>query len=471
MKPTPASAASALLAELSSVVGEAHVLTDPDQVASYCIDWTRRFRGDALAVVRPASTQEISRVLVLCNAAGQSVLIQGGNTGLVGGSVPGSDQTPLPIIVSTRRLDRLEPVDQLTGQLTVQAGALLIAVQETARAAGWVYGVDLAARDSATIGGTVATNAGGTQVVAFGMTRAQVVGVEAVLSDGTVISHLNGLLKDNTGFDLAALLCGSEGTLGVITAVRLQLHRPHRATSLAMVGCHSYGDALNLMASARAASTLVAAESIDATGMALASGSLGLHSPLSGSWPVVALIEVADGGDASGLPLTEQHDAVVAIDHSDQERLWSFRERQAEAYATQGLVHKLDVSIPLDQMQTVLADLAALFSEDKRVTCFGFFGHLADGNVHVEFIGPEITESALELSILERVASSGGSISAEHGVGRLKVAYLHLSRSAQEITAMRAIKWAWDPKGLLNPGVLFEVSPPGDVRRQATTAC
>ncbi|MDO8733486.1 MAG: FAD-binding oxidoreductase [Actinomycetota bacterium] len=455
MKPTPAPAATALLEQLSAVVGEEHVLTEHDQVASYCIDWTRRFSGECLAVIRPASTQEIAAVLTLCNAADQAVLIQGGNTGLVGGAVPPRDDSPPPIILSTTRLVWIDPVDPLTGQLTVQAGATLAAVQEAARLSGWEYGVDLAARDSATIGGTVATNAGGTQVVAYGMTRAQLVGIEAVLSDGTLISHLSGLLKDNTGFDLAALLCGSEGTLGVITAVRLQLHWPHGPTSLAMVGCSSYDEALMLMTSARASSQLIAAESIDAMGMELAATALGLAPPLREQWPVVVLIEVADGGDASGLPLTDQHDAALALDHTDQERLWSYRERQAEAYATQGLVHKLDVSVPLEQMQTVLADLTALMSADAQVSCFGFFGHLADGNVHVEFIGPDAAESSLSRSILERVALSGGSISAEHGIGRLKVEYLHLSRSEQEIRAMRAIKSAWDPKGLLNPGVLF----------------
>ncbi len=458
-------AAALLLAKLSSVVGSDHVLTAPDQVTSYCIDWTRRFSGECLAVVRPASTSELSEVLALCSAAEQPVLTQGGNTGLVGGAVPEVGADPPPIIISTKRLAWLEPVDQLTGQITAQAGATLAAVQEAARLAGWAYGVDLAARESATIGGTVATNAGGTQVVAYGMTRAQLVGAEAVLSDGTVITHLAGLLKDNTGFDLAALLCGSEGTLAVITAVRLQLHRPHGATSLAMVGCHSYDEALELMTQARAASHLIAAESIDATGMALAASALGLASPLRQPWPVVALIEVADGGDASGLPLSDAHDAVLALDHTDQNRLWSYRERQAEAYATQGLVHKLDVSVPLDQMQTVLADLTEVMSQEVGVSCFGFFGHLADGNIHVEFIGPDESESGLQRTILERVARSGGSISAEHGVGRLKVNYLHLSRSEQEIGVMRAIKSALDPKGLLNPGVLLPAPPAFGARR------
>jgi len=451
VKPPTPSGATALVAELRSVVGAEHVLVEEDQVASYCTDWTRRFTGRCLAVVRPATTQQVADLLARCTAAAQPVLVQGGNTGLVGGAVP--DEPELPVIISTRRLSQVGPVDQLTGQITAQAGATLGAVQAAARSAGWKYGVDLAARDSASIGGTVATNAGGTQVVAYGMTRAQVVGIEAVLTDGTVLSHLGGLLKDNTGLDLAALLCGSEGTLAVITAVRLRLHRPHHATSLAMVGCASYEEALTLMARAREQSDLMAAESIDAAGMRLASSALGLSSPLEHQWPVVALIEVADGGDGSGLPLTEDRDAVVAFEAADQARLWAYRERQAEAYATLGLVHKLDVSVPLELMQDVLADLTELMTVADDVSTFGFFGHLADGNVHVEFIGP--TDSAVQDAILERVAQAGGSISAEHGIGRLKARYLQLSRTPSEIAAMRAIKAAWDPQGLLNRGVLF----------------
>lgn len=455
MKQTSPSDASALLARLRTIVGDEHVLVESDQLASYSTDWTRIYSGECLAVVRPASTEEISAVLALLHDFQQPLVVQGGNTSLVGGAVPGESDGALPVILSTRRLRQVLPVDSLTGQLTAQAGALLSEVQAAARAAGWIYGVDLAARDSATIGGTVATNAGGTQVVAYGMTRAQLVGIEAVLADGSVISHLTGLLKDNTGFDLAALLCGSEGTLAVITAVRLRLHRPHDRTSLAMVGCASYDQAIDLMSRARASSQLIAAESIDATGMQLAHSALGLSSPLAQAWPVVALIEVADGGDASGLPLTDDHDAVIALDPVEQGRLWSYRERQAEAYATLGLVHKLDISVPLARMQTLLADLSELIAADHEVTCFGFFGHLADGNVHVEFIGPDAARSTLQRAILEQVAACGGSISAEHGIGRLKTAYLHLSRSEPEIQAMRAIKQAWDPKGLLNPGVLF----------------
>ena len=456
MSTTPTPAATVLLESLRGIVGQTHVLVGPELVAPYVIDWTRRYTGPCVAVVRPASTQEVSAVLAVCSAAGQPVLIQGGNTGLVGGSVPASSGLA-PVILSTRRLSSIGPVDQLTGQLTAGAGALLSAVQTAADSAGWVYGVDLAARDSATIGGTVATNAGGVNVIAYGMTRAQVVGIEAVLADGTVISHLNGLLKDNTGFDFGTLLCGSEGTLAVITAVRLRLHHQPARTSLAMVGCATYGDALELMSASARSSQLIAAEMVDAIGIELMDSVLGIPSPLAASWPVVAFIEVADGGDASGLPLTDAHDAVVALDATEQARLWQFRERQTEVYGAKGICHKLDVSVPLSLMEAVLAELAALLSAEPSVEFYGLFGHIADGNIHVEFIGPDAADVEVDHQVLELISRHSGSISAEHGVGRMKVDSLHLTRSAAEIAAMKAIKNALDPAGILNQGILFPV--------------
>jgi FAD/FMN-containing dehydrogenase len=329
-------------------------------------------------------------------------------------------------------------------------------VRDAAAAAGWAYGVDLAARDSATIGGTVATNAGGIHVIAYGMTRAQVVGVEAVLPDGSVVSHLAGLLKDNTGYDLGALLCGSEGTLAVITAVRLRLHRPAGRTSVALVGCASYADALALMSTAVApGGRLLAAEVIDETGMELAARLRGLPWPLQERHPVALLLEVVDGGDASGLVGLDDRDVAVGLDPSEQSRLWDYREAQGEAFSTLGLTHKLDVSVPLPSLAQACEELAALMRAYPTVETFGVFGHLADGNIHVEIYGPPADDVAVDHVVLDCVARYRGSISAEHGVGRAKAADLALCRSAAEIAAMRALKSAWDPAGIMNPGVLL----------------
>lgn len=443
-----------LLSALRRAVGPDHVVVDPDLMAQYVVDWAGRFSGPALAVVRPSDTDEVSAVLSACHAAGVPVVPQGGNTGLVGGSVPSAQAPALPVILSTRRLASVGDVDDRSGQITAGAGATLAAVQEAARAAGWVYGVDLAARDSATIGGTVATNAGGIHVIAFGMTRAQVVGIEAVLADGTVVSHMAGLLKDNTGYDLGTLLCGSEGTLAVITAVRLRLHRPVGRTSVALIGCSSYAEAMDRMGSAVVPGTrLLAAEVIDETGMDLASAVIGQPWPLQDRHPVVLLLEVVDGGDASGLQDLDDADVTVALDASERERLWAFRERQSEAFSTLGVCHKLDVSAPLAVLPQCADDLRALVDGWPGVTHAGVFGHLADGNIHVEIHGPEGPE--VDEAVFACIARYGGSISAEHGVGRAKAGDLHLCRSAAEIAAMRAIKQALDPAGILNPGVLL----------------
>jgi FAD/FMN-containing dehydrogenase len=448
---------SPLAGALSAIVGPEHVLTDPALMEQYVVDWSGRWRGDAALVVRPGSTAEVAAVLRACFEQRVPVVPQGGNTGLVAGSVPAPDADPLPVVLSTRRLDSLGAVDDLSGQVTVGAGALLGDVQRHAAAAGWHYGVDLAARDSATIGGTVATNAGGIHVVAFGMTRLQVVGIEAVLADGTVLSHLSGMLKDNTGYDLGGLFCGSEGTLGVITAVRLRLHRPVGRTTVALIGAESYAEAIALMSSAVDPSVrLIAAEVTDETGMELAGRLRGQGWPLRRRHPLVVLLEAADGGDASGFTgLPDDTDVAVGLDAAEQARLWSYREAQGEAFSALGVAHKLDVSVPLLSLAACADELRGIVGGWPTVEHFGVFGHLADGNIHVEMIGPAADDLAVDHAVMECVARYGGSVSAEHGVGRAKAGELHLCRSAEEIAAMRAIKAAWDPQGLMNPGVLF----------------
>ena len=448
---------SPLAVALSAIVGPEHVLTDPALKEQYVVDWSGRWRGAAALVVRPGSTAEVAAVLRTCREHRVPVVPQGGNTGLVAGSVPATHPDPLPVVLSTRRLDSLGEVDDLSGQVTVGAGALLGDVQRHASAAGWHYGVDLAARDSATIGGTVATNAGGIHVVAFGMTRLQVVGIEAVLADGTVLSHLSGMLKDNTGYDLGALFCGSEGTLGVITAVRLRLHRPVGRTTVALIGASTYSEAIALMSSAVDPSVrLIAAEVTDETGMELAGRLRGQGWPLQRRHPLVVLLEAADGGDASGFTgLHDDADVVVGLDAAEQARLWSYREAQGEAFSALGVAHKLDVSVPLPSLAACADELRGIVGDWPTVEHFGVFGHLADGNIHVEMIGPAADDLAVDHAVMECVARYGGSVSAEHGVGRAKAGELHLCRSAEEIAAMRAIKAAWDPQGLMNPGVLF----------------
>jgi FAD/FMN-containing dehydrogenase len=386
---------------------------------------------------------------------------QGGNTGLVGGSVPGAPApgaASAPVIVSTRRLTRLDPVDDLSGQVTVGAGVVLADVHAHARAARWEYGVDLAARDSATIGGTIGTNAGGIRVCCHGMTRRQVVGIEAVLPDGSVLSHLGGLPKDNTGYDLTGLFVGSEGTLGIVTAARLQLVRPATASSVALVAVHDAADALNLVRNAVPTGVrLLAAEILDAAMLRRVVEVSGLPMPVGAEAAHVLLVETesAERGEIE-LHLPDDRDAVVAVDASDKARLWSYRERAAEAAAATGVPHRFDVSVPLGGWDAFVVDMKSRLSDVPEVSEVLVFGHLVDGNLHVEVLGPGPDDERADEVVLRCVADHRGSISAEHGVGRAKAAYLHLTRSATEIAIMRAIKAAIDPHDLFNPGSLLD---------------
>ncbi|MDX6742862.1 FAD-binding oxidoreductase [Actinocorallia sp. A-T 12471] len=439
-----------MLADRLSEVTQA--VTDPAVMAGYEEDFTGRWRGRASAVVRPGSAREVAEVLRICAAEGVAVVPQGGNTGLVGGGVPQGGE----VVLSLRRLTALGPVDRAAQQVTAGAGVVLADLQRHARAAGLDFGVDLAARDSATIGGMIATNAGGERVLRYGSTKANVVGVEAVLADGSIVSRLDGLPKDNTGFDLP--FAASEGTLGVITAARLRLVPllAHRATAL--LGLPSAEAALTALERLRALDSLEAAEFFLPEGLALVRRHTGLPSPTREEHAFYVLVECAAPRDPSdalyeALADVDAPETVVAGDAADRHRLWTYREAHAEAIraatgAAGGVSHKLDVGVPLAALPGFLADVPRLAGDAVPY----LFGHLAEANVHVNLLGGAADPSE---AVLARVAELGGTISAEHGVGRAKAAHLHLTRTPAEIAALRAVKAALDPSGLLNPGVIF----------------
>ena len=433
---------------LRSVVGVEHVLTDPELRAGAEVDWTGRWRGTARAVVRPGTPAEVAAVLAACADAGVPVVPQGGNTGLVGGGVPaGVDGA---VVLSTRRLTGLAPV-AAEGTVVAGAGATIAAVQAHAAAAGWQFGMDWAARDSATVGGAVATNAGGLRVLRWGAARAQLVGAEVALANGALLSRVEGPVKDSTGYDLSALLCGSEGTLGVLTRLRLRLVPPLPAgRAVALVGVPDVAAAVELLdAVRRAGADLAAAELVGAPALAV----LDLPAPLPDPWPAYVLLEVVGRADdlAGTLAGTGAGDAVLADDATGRARLWRYREEITESISRTGVPIKLDVAVPLHRLAEVWAGLAAA-GPGRTV----LFGHLAEGNLHVNLLDvPAADEQAAADRVLRLVATAGGSISAEHGIGRAKAGWLHLTRSPAEIAAMRAVKAALDPAGRLNPGVLF----------------
>ena len=448
---------SDLEAALGEIVGAGHVLVDPDLRAPYETDWTRRFTGTARCVVRPSNTSEVTAVVRACAAAGVPMVVQGGNTGLVGGGVPTAGE----VVLSLTRLSSLEPVDVLESQVTAGAGVTLEKLQSHARAAGLDFGVDLASRSAATVGGLVATNAGGIRVLRYGSMRAQLTGLEAVLADGTVVSRLTGLAKDNTGYDLTQLLAGSEGTLGIVTRVRLRLVPLLPARTVALVGLDSTEDALALLARARGAlPNLAAAEVCYADGMALVCSYAGVHPPFRSAFPVYLLLECAARTDPTDELLEvlgaaeEIGDATVASDAAGRTRLWDYREKHTEAVSAAGVPVKLDVSVPLGELPALVAELPATVAAVAPGARTILWGHLNEGNLHVNVLDASHSEAVTD-AVLNLVAAHRGSISSEHGVGRAKAPWLALSRSAGEIATMRRIKAALDPAGLLNPGVLI----------------
>lgn len=447
-----------LIAALRGIVGDAHVLDDPSVVASYETDWTGRFHGSARCVVRPGSTAEVAATVQACAQAGAAICLQGGNTGLVGGSIPVDGA----VLLSLRRLTQIEPVDAVAAQVTVGAGSTLAELQQVVRPAGFDVGVDFAARESCTIGGMVATNAGGERVLRYGTMRGQVVGIEAVLADGSIVSRLAGLPKDNTGYDVVSLLAGSEGTLGVITRLRLRLPPLLAARAVALVAVAGTAEAVELVRSLRAVSSLEAAELFYADGLALVRDHTKLPAPFTEPHPAYVLVECAGREDPSDELLAALEaaaetvlDATVASDVRGRHALWAYRESHTESINAAGVPVKLDVAVPLGSLADAVAALPGVIAAVAPDAQVVVFGHVNEGNLHVNVLNALDRDELVSEAVLGLVASYGGSISAEHGVGRAKRDYLELSRSAEEIAMMRAIKDAVDPAGVLNPGVLL----------------
>jgi FAD/FMN-containing dehydrogenase len=446
-----------LIAALREVAGAAHVLVDDDVRAPFETDWTRRFSGRAVAVVRPGGVEEVAGVLAACASHGAAVVPQGGNTGLVGGSVPRDGGRP-QVVLSLVRLGGLGEVDPGTLQVEAGAGVTLAALQAHARAAGLDAGVDFAARDSATLGGLVACDAGGVRAVRHGTARARVAGLEAVLADGSVVRRMSGLLKDNAGYDLPGLLVGSEGTLGVITRVRWRLVPRRDARALALVPVRSIAAAAELSGALRPRlPSLDACELMTDEGLSLVLDHLRSAAPVEPRAPAYVLVECAAAADpleelAAAFEAAGVEDAVVADDTAGRERLWRLREAHTEAIGAAGVPHKLDVGVPLGRLAAFADAVGDALPADARLI---LFGHLGDGNVHVNVLGVAPDDESLDEAVLRLAAEHGGTISAEHGVGTAKARWLGLARSPAEIAAMRAIKDALDPGGLLNPGVLL----------------
>lgn len=456
-RPRAAPTVVSMLRGLASVVGSHHVITDADVLAAHSVDHTGRYRGHASALVRPGSAQQVAEVLRVCRDAGAYVTVQGGRTSLVAGTVPEHDD----VLLSTERLCAVSDVDVLERRLAVGAGATLAAVQHAATAAGLVFGVDLSARDSATVGGMASTNAGGLLTVRYGNMSEQVLGLDVALPDGSVLRRHSRVRSDNTGYDLPALFVGAEGTLGVITELDLRLHPApsHRVTAICgFADLDALVDAGRVL---RDADGIAALELIDGRAAALTREQLGLAAPAEGDW--LLLVELAADHDQTdrlaGLlgGMRRCGEPAVGVDNAARQRLWRTREALAEVLGVYGPPLKVDVSLPLPAIGRFARDAVGLIHAHVADALPVLFGHIGEGNLHLNVLRlPPDHEPVLYPELMGLIAECGGNVSSEHGVGSRKRRYLGMSREPTDIAVMRSIKAALDPTGHLNAAVLFE---------------
>jgi FAD/FMN-containing dehydrogenase len=447
----------ALQERLADIVGAANVLTAPQDTKPYFTDWRRQYSAAAECVVRPASTQEVSQVLAVCAQEDVAIVPQGGNTGLVGGSVPTGARREL--VLALGRMNRIRTLDVLNDTVTVEAGCVLSAVQRAADEAGRLFPLSLAAEGSCQIGGNLSTNAGGVNVLRYGNARELVLGLEVVLPDGRVWDGLRGLRKDNTGYDLKQIFLGAEGTLGIITAAVLRLYPRPSAAATAWIALQTPRQAVELLAELRerlgeriSAFELVSRACLEAVLAHVAA----LRDPLPAPYPWYVLAQFADSGSAAELhervaQALAEHQAVLAQSGEQARSLWRIRETIPEAQFTNV---KHDISLPISHIPDFIA-----LAEDELKTSFVqteiyCFGHVGDGNLHYN-VGPErllASRDAVNRIVYDAVQRLGGSISAEHGLGQLKREAIRAHKSPIELELMRRLKAALDPHGLMNPG-------------------
>ena len=462
-----------ILARFAAIVGADFAITDPADQAPYLTEWRDLYTGRTPMVLRPKSTAEVAAIMQLAHEARVAVVPQGGNTGLVGGQIPFEAGTE--IVLSLSRMNRIRHVEPGGTHMVVEAGVTLLAAQEAAKRVGRLFPLSLASEGSCQIGGVMASNAGGVAVLAYGNARNLALGLEVVLAGGRVIEGLRALKKDNTGYDLRDLFIGSEGTLGIITAACLKLVPEPAEKATAFVALSQIERVAELFARAEKAAggSLTAFEFLDDTGLSMVLDHVpGTRSPFAARHPWYALVELsggrADGGTAAALESVLGAaaeagvivDAVIAASHSQAQALWRLRETLSEAQKPAGGSIKHDISVPVALIAQFIREAGPLI---ERV-CPGArpvpFGHFGDGNVHYNVSQPVGADKAAYLARWHTMAEAvhalvmrlDGSISAEHGIGRLKRDDLARVKSGVEMDVMRAIKAALDPRGVLNPG-------------------
>ncbi len=474
-----------IVARFSALLGPKGVVTDPDDIRPWTSDWRGRFHGSAAAILSPASTREVAAIVALAAELGVALVPQGGNTSMVGGATPPADGSAL--ILSLRRMNHIRSLSPQDNLAVCEAGVILSMLHEAAEAAGRRFPLSLGAKGSATVGGLVSTNAGGTQVLRHGTMRALVEGIEAVLPDGSLFEGLDALKKDNRGYDLKQLLIGAEGTLGIITAVSLRLVPAIAVRAVGWIGVATPEDALSLLrlVEARLGDSVEGFEVIADDGLGhVLSHIPGTRSPIETRTPWHVLIEVDHADHAEPAPAQRLEealakafevgiavDAAIAANDAQAESFWRIRESLSESERAQGPALQYDISVPIARMPAFMIEAAAAAEATFPGTTASSFGHLGDGNVHFHVRAPKGTTDGpgwiatdgpvISAFVHDAVVAAGGSISAEHGIGQMKRAELGRLSSPARIGAMRAIKAAFDPKGIMNPGKLIPTAEEG----------
>jgi len=457
---------------LKTLAGPGGWTDDPDRLASRLVEWRGRWSGSTPLMLLPRSTAEVAAIVTFCAGTGTPISVQGGNTGLVGGQIPDGE-----VLLSLERMDRVLAIDPIDESMTVEAGVTLAAAHEAALSVSRRFPLGLASEGSCTIGGNVSTNAGGTAVLRFGNMRDLVLGLEAVLPDGRIWNGLTRPRKDNTGYDLRQLLCGAEGTLGVVTAARLKLYPLTASRAVAFAGVPSPQAALDLLSEARRESggTLEGFELMSALGVDLVLRHVpDSRLPLEGRQPWYVLIEVTGAEEGAAMRAMERiltvalesgsvADAVIAQSDAQATAFWAIRENQSAAQRAEGQAWKNDISVPVPAIPAFLERATAALNAFSPGVRFPIFGHVGDGNLHYDILPAEGGDAALHAErraqshriVNDIVAEVGGSISAEHGIGVMKVEDGLRYKDPVEIAAYRSIRASLDPKRILNPRVLF----------------
>jgi FAD/FMN-containing dehydrogenase len=464
---TSSGSRAAVVAALKQELGDAEVLTGDQISTKYLRDWSDERGGVPLALVRPRSTQEVSALLRICHAHGQAVTPQGGLTGLAGGAVPSEGS----VVLSLERMSGITDIDTGSATMTVLAGTPLQVIQEAAQQAGFFYALDLGARGSCQIGGNIATNAGGNRVIRYGMARQLVLGLEVVLADGTVLSMMNQMVKNNAGPDLKHLFIGSEGTLGVITRAVLRLHPGVSGANTALVALPDFDAVVHFLRHAQQGlSGQVSAFEVMWPDFYLAATAVpGVRAPLPKHYPVYVLIDVQSAAPEAESQrfqaMLEQAmeqgwvlDAAIAQSHAECQDFWALRDAVAEMLQLNAPTINFDLSVPISKIGVCVDQLRAVMAARFAHLKAMFFGHVGDGNIHV-VVGPMpqdgVTEHQLEAAFYAIVRDFSGSVSAEHGIGLHKKQWLGHSRSPAELAVMMTMKNALDPGHILNPGKIL----------------